>query len=335
MNLSISSSERGWRRFLRIYTATLLAVGAACFAFVLVMDPYNTGMLTPLDRNLGIHDTPRVADVGRGRNPAFDSAIFGNSTGQLIDPERLGTLMGGRFVSLIIPGSGPVEQLVMMDYFQRHHPDGMRTLIVTMDTSWCYADRFFTRDRLKNPFPFWLYDGKFLPYLTHIVTMDTIKLSRHKLSAMFGRRPLYRPDGYDNFELGRMWRIDEAWERLASEHNVMSWMQENDKPSVNSFAALDALEARLTQLGSRTRFILAFMPYYAPGLPPAGSLTAERLDLCKARAAQIATAHGAAYLDFLQDDRVTRDAANFWDALHYRSHIARAIEYAMAEERKP
>lgn len=223
----------------------------------------------------------------------------------------------------------------MMDYFARHHPDGMRTLIVTMDASWCYADRSFARDKIKNPFPFWLYDGKVLPYLTHILTADTIKLSRHKLSAMFGRRPLYRVDGYENFELGRMWRIDEAWERLAGKDNIMKWMSEGDRESLNSFAALDALETRLAQHGARTRFVLVFMPYYAPGVPPAGSLTAERLDLCKARAAQIAATHGSAYLDFLQDDRVTRDAANFWDALHYRSHIARAIEYAMAEERKP
>lgn len=334
MNSSTSSSERGWRRFLRTYAATLLAVGGACFAFVLVMDPYNTGLLTPLDRNLGIHDSPRMGDVGRGRNPDFDSAIFGNSTGQLIDPERLSTLMGARFVSLIIPGSGPMEQLVMMDYFLRHHPGGVRTVVVTMDVSWCAADRFFSRERIPNPFPFWLYDGKLLPYLTHVLTMDAIRLSRHKLVAMFGHKTLYRSDGYENFELGRMWRIDEAWERLAAAHNVMGWMSESDRPGLNSFAALDALAVRLEQLGPPVRTVLAFMPYYAPGLPPAGSLTADRLERCKARTAQLAAAHGAAYLDFMQDDRVTRDAANFWDALHYRSHIARAIEYAIAEARK-
>src|SRR5262245_25482361 len=128
MNSSTSSSERGWRHFLRTYAAVLLLVGGGCLTWVLVIDPYNTGMMTPLDRNLGIHDSPRMADVGRGRNPAFDSAIFGNSTGQLLDPERLGNLMGGHFVSLIIPGSGPVEQLVMMDYFLRHHPGGVRTM---------------------------------------------------------------------------------------------------------------------------------------------------------------------------------------------------------------
>jgi hypothetical protein len=76
------------------------------------------------------------------------------------------------------------------------------------------------------------------------------------------------------------------------------------------------------------------MPYYAAGLPQAGSLTAKRLEGCKARAAQLAAARGAAYLDFLQDDRMTRDPANFWDALHYRSHIARAIENAIAEAGK-
>jgi hypothetical protein len=332
MNSSISSSERDWRRFLRLYAATLLIVGLGSYAFVLVMDPYNTGMLTPLDRNLGIHDSPRMADVGRGRNPDFDSAIFGNSTGQLIDPERLGTLMGGRFVSLIIPGSGPVEQLVMMDYFLRHHPGGVRTLVVTMDTLWCTADRVFSRERILNPFPFWLYDGDRVAYAARVVTLDSIKLSRRKLNAMFGDKAPYRADGYENFELGRMWRIDEAWARLGV--GPMNWMIEADRSSLHSFAALDALETRLAQLGPQVRLVLAFMPYYAAALPAAGSLSAERLDGCKARAAQVAAAHGAAYLDFLQDDRLTRDAANFWDPLHYRSHIARAIEYAIAEARK-
>src|SRR6185369_15789850 len=248
------------------------------------------------------------------------------------DPERLSTLMGGHFVSLIIPGSGPVEQLVMMDHFLRHHPNGVRTLVVTMDTLWCSADRLFSRDHILNPFPFWLYDGDRWAYASKVVTFDAIKLTRHKLRAMFGGGKRYRADGYENFELGRMWRLDEAWARL--NHGPMSWMAEADRPSLRNFAALDALDARLARLGPQVRIILAFMPYYAGAPPAAGSLTAERFEGCKARATRLAAARGGAYLDFLQDDPLTREAANFWDPLHYRSHIARAIEHAIADARR-
>lgn len=327
MSSSTSSSERRWKRFLRVYAAVLLAAGLAGFALVVVVDPYNTGMLTPLDRHLRIHDAPRFAHAGRARDPDFDSAIFGNSTGQLLDPARLDQLIGGRFASLIIPGSGPVEQLVLLDYFLRHHAGNARTLVLTMDSSWCAADRYFTRERINNPFPFWLYDGDRLAYLANLVTPESIRQSRYKLSALLGRGKLYGANGYDNFELGRMWRIEEAWERLDGLN--MGWMSDNDRATVDDFAAFDALETRLARI-SKTRIVIAFTPYYAPALPHPGSLTAERLDKCKRRAAGVAGAGSAAFLDFLQDDRMTRDPANFWDPPHYRSHIARLIENAIA-----
>lgn len=331
MNSSTSSSERRWKRFLTVYLTVLLVVGLVSFGVALIIDPYNTGILTPLDRNLPIHDTPRLGDVGRARDPAFDSAIFGNSTGQLIEPARLDGLIGGRFMSLTVGGTGPVEQLVMMDYFRRHHPGRVRTLIVTMDVSWCAADRFFARDRINNPFPFWLYDDAPLTYLARLVTFESLRLARFKLAALLGHRKLQRPDGYDNFELGRMWRIEEAWQRLDGDHRIMQWMSETDRPSLNSFAALDALGRLLGRFEPAPQVVLAFMPHYAPALPPAGSLTAERIDRCKDRAARLAADHRAGYVDLLRDDRVTREAANFWDPPHYRSHIARAIETALAD----
>ena len=216
MNSSISSSEAGWGRFLRIYAAALAGLGTFCFAAVLLIDPYNTGMLTPFDGAIvQTHEAPRFGNAARARDPQFDGAILGNSTGQLLDPERLGGLIGGRLVNLTIGGSGPVEQLVTMGYFLRHHPGRTRALVLSMDTSWCHADRYFARDRLAHPFPFWIYDGDRLAYAAHIVTFQGIGISWRKLMIAAGvSRPRARADGYDNFELGRMWHIDEAWQRL-------------------------------------------------------------------------------------------------------------------------
>ncbi len=275
----------------------------------------------------------------RARDPQFDGAIFGNSTGQLLDPERLGDLVGRRLVNLTIGGSGPVEQLVTMDYFLRHHPGRARTLVLSMDTSWCHADRYFARDRIAHPFPFWLYDGDRLTYASHVITFEAIGLSFRKIMIALGLRPpRARADGYDNFELGRMWRIDEAWQRLGMDARIMQWMSVDDAARMDSFVALDALDAFIGGLPQETNVALVFTPYYAGGLPDLGSLPAQRLDACKARAARLAQTRRTAYLDFMQDNAATRDAANYWDPTHYRSHIAREVEERIAlalESSKP
>jgi hypothetical protein len=335
MNSSISSSERAiarrWARFLRVYLATLLGVGALCYAAVLAIDPYNTGVLTPIDRTIvQTHAAPRFGNVGRARDPQFDSAIFGSSTGQLLEPERLDRLIGGRFVNLIVGGSGPVEQLVTMEYFLRHRAGRARTLVVSMDRAWCEADRQFARDRITHPFPFWIYEDGPLGYASRIVTFETIGLSHSKVMIALGlRKPRARDDGYDNFELGRMWRIDEAWERLRQEGR-MRWFSDTDLPTIDSFAAFDALDALVGRLPAETKVALIFTPYFAGALPEPGSATAQRMEHCKARAARLAEARGAAYLDFLQDNAMTREAANFWDPTHYRIHIGRAMENEIA-----
>lgn len=128
-----------------------------------------------------------------------------------------------------------------------------------------------------------------------------------------------------------MWRIDEAWQRLGMDARIMQWMSVDDAGRMDAFAARDALEAFLGGLPPETKVVLVFTPYYAGGLPEPGSLTARRLDACKARAARLAHARKTAYLDFMQDNAATRDPANYWDPTHYRSHIAREIEEGIAQ----
>ena len=335
MSSSISNSDARaawpWRRFLWVYLAALLTVSAVCIGAVLAIDPYNTGMLTPFGRAIvPTHNAPLFANVGRGRDPQFDSAIFGNSTAQLLEPERLDRLVGDRFVSLIVPGSGPVEQLVTLEYFLRHHADRARTLIVAMDMSWCYPDRKFSRDELLHPFPFWLYEGDRLDYAAHVATIEGMGLSLRKLSILLGRAPpRERDDGYRNFELGRMWQIDEAWKRL-EEKGRAQWMTDADTKSIDHFAALDALDRVIAGLPEQIRVVLLFTPYFHGALPERGGPTERRIDGCKARTARIADMRSSVYRDFLQANAMTREAANFWDSTHYRIHIARLIENEIA-----
>jgi len=331
MSSSTSSFDAGaataWWRFLRVYLAMLLAAGAAFIAAIVLVDPYNTGMLTPFDKTIvATHDAPRFANAGRARDPRFDSAIFGNSTAQLLEPERLDRLVGGHFANLVVPGSTAVEQLVTLQYFLRHHAGRVRTLVITMDMLWCYPDRTFARDRILHPFPFWLYDGDRLDYMAHVAVIEGMGLSMRKLKLLLGRsHPRAPADGYVNFESGRTWRIAEARQRMEATGRML-WMTDADAATIDHFAALEALDGVIAGLPEQVKVVLLFTPYFSGTLPAKGGLTARRLESCKEHTARIAGMRNAIYRDFLQDDAMTQEIANFWDAMHYRIHIARLIE---------
>ena len=102
----------------------------------------------------GVDDaSPRTANASRARDPQFDSAVIGNSTGQLLKPSELSGLTGRSFVQLTVPGTGPREQLAIMDFFVRQHPQ-VGALVIVTDASWCQRDPALP---MQHPFPFWLY----------------------------------------------------------------------------------------------------------------------------------------------------------------------------------
>src|SRR5215210_6947746 len=169
MSSSTSSSEIAlaaapeWRRWLGVFIGTLAVAGALILALVLIVDPYDSGF--GLLGIKGVDDaSPRTANASRARDPQFDSAVIGNSTGQLVKPSELSQLTGARFVQLTTPGTGPREQLAMMAYFVRHHPR-IRALAITADAGWCLRDPALP---LQHPFPFWLYGESKLDYFSHM-----------------------------------------------------------------------------------------------------------------------------------------------------------------------
>jgi hypothetical protein len=80
-----------WRGFIVRFLAVFVAVLAATFAFVILIDPYDSGRFPSIGIS-GVSDvTQRTLNVSLGRSEKFDAAIFGNSHGQLLDPERQAT----------------------------------------------------------------------------------------------------------------------------------------------------------------------------------------------------------------------------------------------------
>src|SRR5260370_27417057 len=123
MNSSLSSSDcaAGWGRFVVAFLG-VLALGELLVLGVMIgIDPYDRGRFGLLGI-VGVADSTEVtADASRARDPQFDSAVFGDSTGQRLNPAELSQATGEHFVQLTAPGADPRGQLAILDFFIRHH----------------------------------------------------------------------------------------------------------------------------------------------------------------------------------------------------------------------
>lgn len=116
------SDDAAWRAAVARFLAVFVAVLALTLALMLLIDPYDSGRFPGIGIS-GVSDTnQRTENVSLGRGDNFNAAIFGNSRGQLLDPDRLSQATGLSFVQLTIPGTFAPEQLAMMRWFIRHHP---------------------------------------------------------------------------------------------------------------------------------------------------------------------------------------------------------------------
>jgi hypothetical protein len=324
MTSSISSSDRSgaeWRRWLATFLGVLLAAGAGLFAAIAALDPYDTGRFALLPSVGVLDDSPRTAVASRGRDPQFDAAIIGSSTGQLLDPRRLSQATGRRFVQLTIPGTRPREQLTVMRWFLRHHAR-VGALVLVADESWCNADPSLP---IVNPFPFWLYSDSAREYLGNIFGARTLDRVIRQLQIRFGLRSRSDPAGYADYEAGRAWNFSPATAPSATA------LPELIDAAAAPFPAIDRLRELLRTLNPDVPAVLLMPPTYASHVPPSDTAAGQRLAACKeALAAAVAGRVRGGFLDFRVANATTRDPRNFMDVLHYRADVARPIEGAIA-----
>jgi hypothetical protein len=329
MSSSISSSEltaapAEWGRWLVTFAAALALGAAAVFAFVLIVDPYDSGRVGLLGIQ-GVRDaSPRTANASRARDPQFDSAVIGNSTGQLVKPEELSRLTGARFVQLTVPGTGPREQLAIMDFFLRRHPRP-GALAITADASWCVRDPALP---LQHPFPFWLYGESRLDYVGKLFSSRALRLTGQRLLIGLGLRQRSAPDGYWDYE-------KEGAGELAP---VIEARHDGGPAPANvseDFPGVARLGAAIAKLPADVPVVLFAPPAYAAALPRAGSLGAAEETACKTALRKLVAGRARSnFIDFRVDNALTRDRANFMDFGHYRATIARRMEAAIAESLK-
>src|SRR6187455_1266356 len=99
MSSSTSSSDHAvgseaitWGRWLLAFLGAIAFGSAVIFALVLIVDPYDSGRVGILGIEGVVDASPRTANASRARDQNFDSAVIGNSTGQLLKPSELSRL---------------------------------------------------------------------------------------------------------------------------------------------------------------------------------------------------------------------------------------------------
>jgi hypothetical protein len=315
------STEAAWRGYALRLIAVFGAVLAVVFAFIIAVDPYDSGRFPGIGL-VGISDaTQRTADVSLGRSNEFNAAIFGNSHGQLIDPARLTQQTGLSFVQLAIPGADAPEQLAVLHWFIRHHAT-IGALVLATDTRWCVPD-----PHPWNWFPFWLYGDSDFQYAINLLSTRAGGAAIRRIENALHLVKPSDPRGYDDYERGipSGYRFD-----FPTPPPPPAFETSTVDPAAYPFPAIDRLAAELVAAPADTPVVILFPPEYYSRLPRDAG-TAAVLAACKARLARLASgAPRRGFLDYFVDSSLARDGGNFDDLEHYRASVARRLEADIA-----
>ncbi|MBM6594622.1 hypothetical protein [Microvirga pudoricolor] len=336
MSSSISSSEpvrSPWGGFALTLVGVAVALLVAILAFAYAVDPYDTGR-SSLFEKVGVRPQgPRTAAASRGRDEAYNAAIFGNSHIQLLSPERLKQSTGLDFVQLSVPASGPKEQLVLIDWFLRHRDKAPEAIVISADEEWCTLDPTMAN---KKPFPFWLFSANPLDYARNLLRYDILEEVPRRLGYVFGDEERARPDGYWNYEpeyrnLG--YATDPTLrQRLEKRPESDSQVLDQDPMAgQRHFPAADSLKALAGSLPARTRLVVVFPPNYKNYLTLPRTARGYQDQACKAALrSALGDRPRTALIDWRVDRPENRDPDLYFDLTHYRLPIAHLVEADIA-----
>lgn len=321
-----AADTQPWRKWLVAFLGTTVALGIAVYAAVVLIDPFATGRFTPIKSIELASNNARLLKAGLVRDPRFDGAIFGSSTGYPLDPKRIGDASGWRVAQFAIPASLPPSQLRVARAYQRFHRDQASLQIYVLDHFWC---------RPGDPasggwgaFPDWVYESSDSEYLSRILFPEGIKTAAQRVGMWLGfAKPVAREDGFlfkDMVPIPRAQLLTRARPRT------------DDAPGAG-FPALELLAQHVAALPANVRVAFVFAPPHLSMIPVADSPADARLQACKTRARQIAAARGSsAWLDLMTENEISRDENNYFDEVHYTpaasDRFAAAIVAALKEK---
>jgi hypothetical protein len=318
-----------WRRFFWTLTAAAGGGAAALYAFIVVVDPFDTLHLSPGFERGPIATNARYSFPALARSAKFDSAIIGTSTSRMLRPAQLNPLFGARFANLSMNDARAYEQYRLGLLFAEAHPDA-KFALVGLDVVWCVRGDTFEKFS-PRPFPLWMYDrSKWNDYAEHF-SLYALEQAIKQFAELTGLvRPRYGRDGYTSF------LPDEATYDLARARRHLYPRGKRAVPAADRPASMSAAERAalkfpthpllaelLGAFGPQTRVLLYFVPYHFARQPREGSREANAWEECKTRIARIAARRpNTVVVDFMFESEVTREDSNYWDHLHYRAAVA-------------
>lgn len=319
MNSPISSSDDAslWGRSLVAFLGALGIGALLVLAVMIAVDPYDSGRFGLLGIE-GVADSTEVtADASRARDPQFDSAVFGNSTGQRLNPAELSQATGLHFVQLTAPGADPRGQLAILDFFIRHHPH-IGALVIATGSAWCTHD---PAPPLRNPFPFWLYGESSLNYVSRLFSWRAVNHAYQRIMIFRGGHKRTAPDGFFNYE--------DVFPR--EKHPSVSPEAEPVVPftgrASDVFPLADLLDSAIKKLPADVSVVLLMPPIFYTTVPQPGSVEAAEGEACKSAFSRIVAGRPHSnFIDYRIDNALTRDPLNFVDTIHYRSKIASKVQ---------
>ena len=314
-NTSISDDTAEWSRCLRAFLVTLAICVSLVFAFVISIDPYDSGKFGFFGIK-GVADRNSVtASASRARDASFDGAIIGNSTALLINPTRLSQATGLRFVQLSVVGATPREEITVLDFFLRHHAH-VGALVIGADPGWCAHDL----NANPRPFPYWLYDDDRIAYAAALFSTAAIEHAIQRVTIGLGQRQRTDPTG--TFDSEDTWPIGE----------FRDIARPSDPPLAaratlrNVFPEVSRLDERIKKLPADVPVVLLVPPTLASTVAKPGTPEAAEREACNVALERIVAGRPRSnFINYRVDNALTRDRANFIDYIHYRSIIANRI----------
>ncbi|HYZ60880.1 MAG TPA: hypothetical protein VE650_00365 [Acetobacteraceae bacterium] len=330
MSSYISNSDP-WRRFARRFLITLGSLLAVLYGFVIIVDPWDTLPAAPKLPRVPISTNARYSFPALARSPAFDSAVFGNSSARLLQPALLNPGFGAHFANLSMNSATAYEQSRMLQVFLRAHPQP-RAVIIALDAVYC-TDTF--ERYTGRSFPEWMYEPNLWPAYRQMLTPYAIQEAWNQFAVMVHlKRRRYGLDGYTSFV-----PPESQYDHARRDAAFLRWPPIGREPpppgATAEFPALPILRDMLASVPAETRKVLFFVPYNHERQGEPGSATAWRWEQCKRAVTAIAEQGGAELLDFMIPSAITSTRENYWDPVHYRIPIATRLAEALVKGESP
>jgi hypothetical protein len=321
MSSSTSSSDP-WRRFFRLLAGTVAVAAGIVYAFVVLVDPFDTLPLSPPADRPPVASNQRYAYPTLARSRRFDSALFGTSSSRSIRPEVLNPLFGARFANLAMNDATVYEQFRLFQVFARAHP-APKVAMLGLDYRWCVTGPDYQRLTFRT-FPEWMYQDNPWRGYREVFNLYTVQAAGQLFGIMIGvKKPDQGRDGYTSFvPPDATYDPARALVHLTGEGPAIPVGARNGPPDGWEYPAMPVVREMLTTLPAETRKILFFIPYNHRLLPPPGSTGAMVWDECRRRVvAEAAPAPNTMVVDFMRATPISSADENYWDGIHYRTGI--------------